>query len=97
MLDIAQVLLTTSEVLAADGGDDDAGGLGLLFLLAGPVFYGIIFMRYRNSDKRHKHESETQAEVVDLTGDDQFVQSRKGLSSSAMQGANHRAVKGKVH
>jgi hypothetical protein len=96
MLELTDVLVTASNVLAADGGDDDGRGLGLLFLLAGPVFYWIIYMRYRNSDKRHHHESETEASIHDMQVEDAFVQSRKGLSNSSMQGANHEAVRGTI-
>ncbi len=96
MLEITDLVLPVAQVLAADGGDEDGRGLGLLFLLAGPVFYGIIYMRYRNSDKRHHHESETEATALEMREDDAFVQSRKGLSNSSMQGANHTAVRGTV-
>jgi len=98
MLELIDQALPAAQVLAASGSsDEDARGFGLLFLLAGPVFYGIIYMRYRNSDKRHRHEAETEAATHEMRVSDTFVQSRKGLSNSKMQGANHNDVRGTVH
>ena len=96
MLEITEVLLATSTVLAADG-EEDGRALGLLFLLSGPLFYWIIYLRYRNSDKRHHHESETEASTADMRASDEYVKERKGLSSSSMSGANHDAVRGSIH
>lgn len=86
--------LAATQILADSSSDDGGGGLGLLFLLSGFVFYGYVYIRYRNVDKRHKHESETEAEMHNVQGRDQFVQSKKGLSSSTMAGANNKDVRG---
>lgn len=86
--------LVLTQVLAAGGDEDGWGNIGWIFLFSGIVFYGIQYTRYRNTDKRHYHEKETEALRVKETGGDQFVQARKGLKNKTMQGANHRAVRG---
>ena len=90
------VLATTDPgvVLAMSSGDGDASNLGLVLLLAGPVFYGLMYLRYRNSDKRHRHESETRAEMHDLKVRDDRIKSIKGVSNSRMRGANNSEVRG---
>ena len=90
------VLATTDPgvVLAMSSGDGDASNLGLVLLLAGPVFYGLMYLRYRNSDKRHRHESETRAEMHDLKVRDDRIKSIKGVSNSRMRGANNNEVRG---
>jgi hypothetical protein len=96
MLEITtEVLVAAAQVMASEG-DDDARSIGLVFLLAGPIFYWVIYMRYRNSDKRHHHELETEAKIHDLQQTDEFVQARKGLTSSSMKGANYKDVRGSV-
>jgi len=98
MIELATMSLPLADVLVAAGSSDDDGrGFGLLFLLAGPVFYWIIYMRYRNSDKRHRHEAETEASTHEMRASDSYVQARKGLSSSKMRGANYKDVRGSVH
>lgn len=93
MLDLLLQAAPALEVLASSG-DDDGGNIGLLFLLAGPAFYALIYFRYRNTHRRHKHEKETEAEVHDMQAGDHFVRRRTGLKSSTMSGANHKAVRG---
>lgn len=93
MLDLLLHAAPVAEVLASSS-EDSGGNIGLLFLLAGPVFYAIIYFRYRNTHQRHKHEKETEAEVHDMQAGDHFVQRRKGLQSSTMSGANHKDVRG---
>src|SRR5690606_16974898 len=49
MLEITtEALVAAAQVMASEG-DDDARSIGLVFLLAGPIFYWVIYMRYRNS------------------------------------------------
>ena len=94
MIDLLAVeALPALQVMAAES-DGDASSLGLLLLLAGPAFYALIYFRYRNSDKRHHHEKETEASTHDMRASDEFVQARKGLSNSKMKGANHTEVRG---
>ena len=65
-----------------------------IFLLAGFVYFLIMFLRYRNSNARHTYESETKRQMFNLRKVDNFIESKKGLSSSTMDGANNRIVNG---
>ncbi|MBD7919284.1 growth/differentiation factor [Cellulomonas sp. Sa3CUA2] len=88
------VLAVAGEVLASAGGDDGGGkAVLLLLLLAGPLFAGWVYLRYRNTDKRHHHESETRSQMLDVRADDSRTGSRTGLTSSRMKGANSRKVR----
>ncbi len=84
--DAAQVLASVSS--------DDGGGVGIVFLLllAGPLFYMRVYLKYRNTDKRHHHESETRSEMIGVQTTDTFVEHRKGLRGSRMKGANNRRL-----
>ena len=79
-----------TSVLLADSGD---GVIGLAFpFIAGPaVFaavYGGIYRRYRNTDKRHKFESETEVAVGNLKTGDRKIGENNRQSSRRMSGAN---------
>lgn len=63
-----------------------------LFLSVGFAFFFIIFLKYRNFDARHKHETETKTEMTNLRQVDKFITTRKGLSNSKMAGANNKEV-----
>lgn len=81
----------------AASSDSDGGGLrnfAFLFLLAGFVFYGLTYMRYRNVTKRHHHESETAAETRNIQADDSYAGSVTGVRNSRMSGANNNSVRG---
>lgn len=65
-----------------------------IFLIPGVAFYLIMYTKYRNSNARHCHESETKTKMGDVRRVDNFVQHRKGLSSSTMNGANNLKVNG---
>ncbi len=94
-MDLSVLATSTPVVLASIGsGDGEGGSIGLLLLLSGFVFYGLMYLRYRNTDKRHRHESETRAEIHDVRALDQFHRSLKGVSNSRMRGANNREVRG---
>jgi hypothetical protein len=92
MLEFA--LVTAGQVFADSGSSDDGGNFGLVLLASGFVFYALIYFRYRNVDKRHKHESETEATMHNLREDDRKVKSLKGLSNSRMAGENGDEVRG---
>jgi hypothetical protein len=87
-------LVSTGIVKAASGSSDDASWVPLLFLLTGPAFFMFQYRRYRNTDKRHLHETETLSEVANMQGYDQPVQSVTGARESRMQGANEHEVRG---
>ncbi len=65
-----------------------------IFLLSGFLYYILIFSIYRNSNARHKHETETKANMKDLIKVDRFIKSKKGLENAIMVGANNKNVKG---
>jgi len=88
------VLAAAADAVASSGGDSGDGRVILLaLLLAGPLFAGWVHLRYRNTDKRHHHESETRSQVQDVQADDTRTGSRTGLTSARMQGANSRKVR----
>ena len=66
----------------------------IIFLVAGFVYYFIIYSRYRNKDARHRHELETRRMVSNLEQEDTFVRSNNRQSSSRMSGANNTSVDG---
>lgn len=86
------------QMIVASGGSSSSGGdprlFGLLLFLSGFIFYGLVFRRYRNTDKRHLHESETEATMLDVRGVDQQVNTLKGVKNSEMEGANNHVVRG---
>ncbi len=87
-------LATTATQILAESSSDDNGNFAFLFLFSGFLFYGAIYLRYRNTDKRHKHESETKASLHNVREDDRFHRSLKGVSNSKMQNANNNEVRG---
>jgi hypothetical protein len=85
------------QMIVASSGGSSAGDprlFGLLFFVSGFVFYGWVYLRYRNTDKRHRHESETEARMLDVRGADQHVNTLTGLKNSKMKGANNHEVRG---
>lgn len=91
---LSTFLASGTQVLASGSSDGDATSWAWFLLLAGPIFYAAMFVRYRNTDKRHKHESETRATMHDVRGSDQYHRSLKGVSHSSMKGANNEEVRG---
>ena len=65
-----------------------------LFLLAGFIYFFVMYTRYRNSDARHHHETETRAKIFNLRKVDNLIKRQTGLSSSKMAGANNTRVSG---
>ena len=60
-----------------------------IVLLAGIAFYIINFMRYRNSDARHNHETETNYKISNLIQkDNKQSRVKKGLTESDISGRN---------
>ena len=65
-----------------------------LFLLSGIIYFIIIYSRYRNSNARHNYELETETNMTDLEEVDEFIESKHGLSSPTMLGANNTRLTG---
>ncbi|MCL1847670.1 MAG: hypothetical protein FWF91_06900 [Coriobacteriia bacterium] len=76
--------------------DDDGGWIVLALLLAGPLFFSIMYARYRNSDKRHFHEKETPATISNLRKYDNYVKTLKRQNSKRISGANDQLVQGSI-
>ncbi|WP_278235642.1 hypothetical protein [Isoptericola sp. AK164] len=89
--------MIAAAVLASTGSDGDPGAFGLVFFLSGFVFFFVIFARYRNADKRYRHEKQTRTVTKNIEVRDDFVRSRKGLSNRTMDGANHDSVSGSLN
>ena len=73
--------------------DSDSGAAGIAFpFLAGPaVFaavYGGIYRYYRNTDKRHHFEKETEVAVGNLQQDERKVRSKTRLKNRHMSDSN---------
>lgn len=63
-----------------------------IFLLAGFIYFFIMFARYRNQGARHKHELETKRKIDNLRKVDRFVKQRKGLTTPRISGENNKSV-----
>lgn len=83
--------------ILAETSENDWSFIGLVFFLSGFVFYGAMFLRYRNADKRFRHETLTRSETENLRVRDDLVRSQKGLTNSRMRGANNRQVSGSLN
>ena len=65
-----------------------------IFLLAGIVYFLIMYARYRNQNARHTYETETKKEVANMRKADTFIRTKKRMRNATMDGANNRAVRG---
>ncbi|MPV49260.1 MULTISPECIES: growth/differentiation factor [unclassified Pseudactinotalea] len=88
------VLAAGGQVWASGSSDGGGGSIGWVFFLAGFLYYGMMYLRYRNSDKRHRHELETEATLDNVQVADDYAGSLKGVSHSRMRGANYKQVEG---
>jgi len=73
-----------------------AAFMPLVLLLSGFIFFGMKYLKYRNTDKRHSHESETKAQIANLEQYDQLVEHRKRLNDPRMAGSNESAIEGSL-
>lgn len=64
------------------------------FLLAGFIYFFIMFSKYRNQGARHKHELETKKKIANLRRVDNFIKRKTGLTNSKMEGANNTSISG---
>lgn len=94
MTTLTEFSLFVTQVFAYAGDDEGSGEWALMFLLSGVVFYSVMFVRYRNTDKRHHHERETNSVTVNVQGDERLVKRLKNLRNSTMRGSNETAVRG---
>lgn len=65
-----------------------------LFLLSGFIYFFVMYLKYRNSNARHQHETETKNKIFNIKKVDNLIKHQKGLSHSRMIGANNTNIKG---
>ena len=68
-----------------------------IFLSVGFIYFFVIYNIYRNTSARHTYEKETKRDMKNLKKIDNFVRSNNGQTSSMMDGANNRTIRGKFH
>ena len=68
-----------------------------IFLSVGFIYFFVIYNIYRNTNARHTYEKETKRDMKNLKKIDNFVRSNNGQTSSMMDGANNRTIRGKFH
>lgn len=66
-----------------------------IFLLSGIIYFVFIYGKYRNKSARHSYEIETKKTMTNLRKVDNFIESRRGLTSSTMSGRNNNLIYGK--
>ena len=76
----------------------DDGGLALLLLgpAGGAGLYWMLYRYYRNTDKSHAFERETQVEAKPVTGSDRKVDEVKGTRETRIRGDNVAAYRDRV-
>lgn len=65
-----------------------------LFLTAGFIYFFIIYGKYRNAKERHHYELETKTNLANLRANDTFIEHRKNLTNSRINGANNTNING---
>lgn len=68
--------------------------LDWVFLFAGIIYFVTMYIKYRNSNARHTYETETKKQISNLRKVDNFVEVKKGVTSTRMSGANNTFVNG---
>lgn len=88
-LEAYPVLMSAAAVLA-DSSDSESDVFYLLAIgpAAAVFFYTTVYMRYRNTDKRHEYERETSSDIADVQGYDTKIDHLTGLRNRRMRGRN---------
>lgn len=94
MLLLASFIVEIFGYLAASNIDWD---YSWIFLSVGFIYFFVIYNIYRNTSARHTYEKETKREMKNLRKIDNFVRKNNGQTSSMMDGANNRTIRGKFH
>lgn len=83
-------MLMSAAAVLADSSDSDSDVFYLLAIgpAAAVFFYTTVYMRYRNTDKRHEYEHETSSEIADVQGYDTKIDHLSGLRNRQMRGRN---------
>jgi hypothetical protein len=95
-MDILLIHLTglTTPLLALFDDTSGAFYVGCALFLAGPIFFGITYARYRNRGERHYHERETPVRVDNLQVYDNYQRQLTAQRSRTIAGANGDQVRG---
>lgn len=94
MLLLASFIVEIFGYIAASNIDWD---YSWIFLSVGFIYFFVIYNIYRNTSARHTYEKETKRDMKNLKKIDNFVRSNNGQTSSMMDGANNRTIRGKFH
>ena len=94
MLLLASFIVEIFGYIAASNIDWD---YSWIFLSVGFIYFFVIYNIYRNTSARHTYEKETKREMKNLRKIDSFVRKNNGQTSSMMDGANNRTIRGKFH
>lgn len=94
MLLLASFIVEIFGYIAASNIDWD---YNWIFLSVGFIYFFVIYNIYRNTSARHTYEKETKREMKNLRKIDNFVRKNNGQTSSMMDGANNRTIRGKFH
>lgn len=95
-------LLTLGHVLAdssSGSGDASVAVIAAPFVLAFVVFtsvYSFFYLRYRNTDKKYRFESETRIGVSNVQAFDNAGRRRNGVKSTTMSGRNNGSPRERV-
>lgn len=81
-------------MLTHSNSDDDGTLFWLVLFLAGFIFYGIMYAKYRNQNARHAYENETKTEIKNIKAVDSLIEERKRLKNSRIEGANNTRIEG---
>lgn len=65
-----------------------------IFLSVGIVYFIVMFTKYRNSNARHKYESETKTKIENLVKNDTHLRKKTRLTNSRIAGMNNTMVYG---
>lgn len=85
---------TAGQVLASSGSGDVVSHLWVVLLFGGFAFYSYVYMRYRNTNKRYHHESQTPASLHHVRGRDDHIRTVRKVSNRRTPHANNHAVAG---
>lgn len=94
MLLLASFIVEIFGYIAASNIDWD---YSWIFLSVGFIYFFVIYNIYRNTSARHTYEKETKREMKNLRKIDNFVRKNNGQTSSMMDDANNRTIRGKFH
>jgi hypothetical protein len=99
VMTLANIPLNTlfAALLLSNDDSDTAALIPLLLCLAGFIYFAIMYARYRNSDKRHLHEQETPATILNLQQYDQLNKHLKRLRNSSMNDRNDHLLEGALN